>query len=165
MSDCFGSKMYSIGSSIVTICSARSVLIESTSAASVVVFPCPTGPTTRKNPCDLRANESRTSGRLSSATVRILIICPDSLIVFNAISPNGDGRNDVLVIQGLQNYPNHLLLIYNRWGNEVYKTKDYQQDWGGTWNGKILPDGTYFYLLRDETSNKILAKGYLQILR
>ena len=101
----------------------------------------------------------------SEATVTILIICRDSLFVWNALSPNGDGKNDVLVIEGLQNYPNHTLCIYNRWGNEVYKTTNYNNDWSGTWNGKGLPDGVYFYFLRDDDKQQILKTGYINLSR
>ena len=101
----------------------------------------------------------------SEATVTVVIICRDSLFVWNAVSPNGDGFNDVLVIEGLQNYPNHTLCIYNRWGNEVYKTTNYTNDWGGTWNGKGLPDGVYFYFLRDDDKKQILKTGYISIAR
>ena len=99
----------------------------------------------------------------SEATVTILVICADSLQVYNAISPNGDGKNDVLVIAGLQNYPNHTLCIYNRWGNEVFKTTNYNNDWGGTWNGQGLPDGVYFYFLRNDDNKQILKTGYINI--
>ena len=101
----------------------------------------------------------------SEATVAVLIICSDSLFVWNAISPNNDGKNDVLVIEGLQNYPNHTFCVYNRWGNEVFKTTNYNNDWGGTWNGKGLPDGVYFYFLRDDSKNQILKTGYIIISR
>ncbi len=99
----------------------------------------------------------------SEATVTILVICSDTLKVYNAISPNGDGVNDVLVIDGLQNYPNHTLCIYSRWGNEVFKTTNYNNDWGGTWNGKGLPDGIYFYFLRNDDDKQILKTGYINI--
>ena len=101
----------------------------------------------------------------AEAIVTILVVCSDSLTVWNAISPNNDGKNDALVIEGLQNFPNHTVYIYNRWGNEVFKTKDYQNDWSGTWNGKDLPDGTYFYFIRNDDNGEILLTGYLQILR
>ena len=100
-----------------------------------------------------------------SAWVRIRIRCSDSLLVFNAVSPNGDGVNDVFVIEGLQKTPNHTLCIYDRWGNEVLKTTNYQSDWGGTWNGKLLPDGQYFYYIRNDDTNKVLKTGYLMLLR
>ncbi len=63
----------------------------------------------------------------------------------NVITPNGDGKNDVLQIDGLELYPDHNLLIFNRWGNEVYKSNGaYKNDW----NGNGLNEGTYYYLLK-----------------
>jgi gliding motility-associated-like protein len=99
------------------------------------------------------------------ADVIVNVVCSDSLKVFNAISPNGDGKNDVLTIEGLHNFPNHTVCVFNRWGNEVFKTKAYQNDWGGLWNGKELPDGTYFYWIRDDEKGEILKTGYLQLMR
>lgn len=101
----------------------------------------------------------------TEATVFIQVICSDSLKAFNGISPNGDGRNDAFVLEGLQNYPNNMLIIYNRWGNEVHKVKNYENDWQGTWNGKDLPDGTYFFWFRNDDTGEVIRTGYLQILR
>uniref|UniRef100_UPI00232B25B8 gliding motility-associated C-terminal domain-containing protein n=1 Tax=Olleya namhaensis TaxID=1144750 RepID=UPI00232B25B8 len=76
------------------------------------------------------------------------------LVIFNEISPNGDGDNDYFVIQGLQNYPDNTLRIYNRWGNVVYEKFRYQNDFEGVSEGRAtvkkddkLPVGTYYYLL------------------
>jgi gliding motility-associated-like protein len=55
------------------------------------------------------------------------------------------------------------LLVFNRWGNEVYRSEDYQNDWEGTAFGKDLPDGTYFYLFEDDEGRKV--SGYVQIRR
>lgn len=73
----------------------------------------------------------------------------DSLVVFQGISPNGDGRNDTWLIPGIEQYPNNLVQIFNRWGNLVFERKGYNNSdpWTGQWNGKELPDGTYFYLI------------------
>ncbi len=101
----------------------------------------------------------------SEATVIINVQCADSLYVYNAISPNGDFINDNFVIDGLQNYANNTLLIFNRWGNQVLKAKNYQNDWTGTWDGKDLPDGTYYYFLYDDAKNILLKNGYIQINR
>ena len=67
-----------------------------------------------------------------------------ALNVYNVITPNGDGKNDVLVIDNVTLYPGNTLTIYNRWGREVYKTTNYRNDWGTDPN--IAP-GNYFYLL------------------
>lgn len=101
----------------------------------------------------------------SEATVTIYVQCADSLFVYNAISPNGDGINDNFVIDGLQNYTDNTLLIFNRWGNQIFKTVNYQNDWQGQWNGSELPDGTYFFFLYDNTKNILLKNGYIQINR
>jgi gliding motility-associated-like protein len=101
----------------------------------------------------------------SEATVVIDVKCAEGLKAFTAMSPNGDGKNDYFYLDGLQKYPENTLYVYNRWGNEVYKVKNYQNDWQGTWKGKDLPDGTYFYWLRNDATGEILMTGNLQILR
>ncbi len=98
-----------------------------------------------------------------TATVYIFILC-DDLEIFTGFSPNEDGKNDFFRIRGLQNYPDHHLFIYNRWGNLVHEATNYQSDWFGTWNGKDLPDGTYFYVLDLGNGDKPLH-GYVQIGR
>jgi gliding motility-associated-like protein len=100
-----------------------------------------------------------------TAQVVILVVCPDSLRTFTAISPNGDGRNDVFLVDGLQNYPDHTVCIFNRWGNQILNQKNYQNDWSGTWNGVNVPDGTYFYFIRNDANGEMLLTGYIQILR
>ena len=90
----------------------------------------------------------------AEATVVVNVICPETLKAYTGISPNGDGKNDVFFIEGLQKYPANTLCIFNRWGNEVHKTQNYQNDWQGTWNGKELPDGVYFYWLRDDKNQR-----------
>ncbi len=65
------------------------------------------------------------------------------IIVPNVITPNGDGFNDVLVFEGLEHYPNSSLVVFNRWGNKIYESSDYQNDWSPT----DISDGTYFFIL------------------
>ena len=83
----------------------------------------------------------------------------------SGFSPNGDGINDFFQIEGIENYPNHTLLIFNRWGNQIYFSESYQNDWRGTFNdeGVDLPDGTYFYVF--DKGDGELESGYLQIHR
>ena len=94
------------------------------------------------------------------AVVRIKVIC-NGFNVYNGFSPNNDGSNETLVIEGLENFPNNKIEIYNRWGNKVYFSKNYQNDWAGTWGNKKLPDGTYYYLIDDGEGNHYT--GYIQI--
>ena len=101
-----------------------------------------------------------------TAIVCIFLNCID-IVIFNAVSPNGDQVNDVFYIVGITDYPNSDLKIYNRWGNKVYETVGYNNDWNGTFNGKReVPDGTYFYILElnDLDDNRVF-QGYLEISR
>ncbi len=102
-----------------------------------------------------------------TTTVTIFIECnqgePGELFVFNGFSPNNDGVNDFFRIRGLEDFPDHVLYVYNRWGNRVLETTNYQNDWAGTWEGVDLPDGTYFYLLERGDGEKL--SGYVQLHR
>ncbi len=99
-----------------------------------------------------------------TANVAVTIICPPGEFrVFNGFSPNGDGKNDTFKVNGLENFPNHELFIYNRWGTQVYTTKNYSNDWGGNWEGNDLPDGTYFYVIKNGEGETF--SGYVLINR
>jgi gliding motility-associated-like protein/uncharacterized repeat protein (TIGR01451 family) len=81
----------------------------------------------------------------------------------NVITPNGDGMNDRFVVEGLDNYNDNEITIFNRWGNHVFEQKRYQQ----SWDGKGLNAGTYFYLLKvkDSAGRWQVFKGYITLLR
>jgi gliding motility-associated-like protein len=101
----------------------------------------------------------------SEANVTVNIICSDILKVANGFSPNGDRDNEFFFIDGLSAYPDNTVLVFNRWGNEVLKAKNYNNDWRGDWKGKDLPDGTYFYLIRDDAKGEVLQTGWVVINR
>jgi gliding motility-associated-like protein len=84
-------------------------------------------------------------------------------------TPNGDGYNDSYIIHGLEGYPENTFIVFNRWGNEVfkkdnYKNNGYSADWFGQNNqGDPLPDGTYYVILKIKNSS--LAKNTYVDLR
>jgi gliding motility-associated-like protein len=86
------------------------------------------------------------------------------LLVTNVITPNEDGANDKFEIINIETYPEAELLIYDRWGTELYMQMPYNNDWGGTYKGKPLPDGTYYYVIRFKGVEK-LYKGSVSVLR
>jgi len=94
----------------------------------------------------------------------------DGFEVPNGITPNNDGANDVLVIDGLvenpDEYPNNELMIFNRWGDVLYQAKPYNNDWDGkNQAGNDLPEGTYYYVLRLDIGSGNIYKGDITILR
>ena len=101
--------------------------------------------------------------------------------IFNAVSPNGDGKNDIFYIEGIDCFPNNTLEIYNRWGIKIYEIKNYDNvsnvftgysNKSSSVSGHdLLPAGTYFYILKYEyefygTNRRNVEKtGYLYIQR
>ncbi len=101
------------------------------------------------------------------AIVTINVLFPEgNCPIPTVLTPNGDGLNDELFIpcvEGNEN-PNNQLVIFNEWGDEIYKASPYTNDWFGTYNGEPVPDGTYFYIFRiNDTAEH--TKGYITILR
>ncbi|UII19368.1 gliding motility-associated C-terminal domain-containing protein [Fulvivirga ligni] len=92
--------------------------------------------------------------------------------VLNGISRNGDGKNDFLQIDCIENYPESIVKIFNRAGTMVYETEGYDNTgnrFDGVSNkgisvmGNSLPDGTYFYIIDKKDGTKPQA-GYLEIV-
>jgi gliding motility-associated-like protein/uncharacterized repeat protein (TIGR01451 family) len=88
------------------------------------------------------------------------------LVVLNLFSPNGDGVNDFLVVNCLEDYPsmNVSLEIFDRYGESIYSNPSYDNTWDGTGNGEDLPKGTYFYIL-DLGKGFAIQKGWIHFLR
>lgn len=89
----------------------------------------------------------KTVNGCSDSTSLVIKVIEDSLVFPNIITPNGDGINDYLDIQNLENLEDNTLSIFNRWGKKVYEKQRYLPD-TDRWNGSDLADGTYFYILK-----------------
>lgn len=90
-------------------------------------------------------------------------IIPDMKIP-NLFTPNGDGINDTFEIKELSQFLRNDLIIINRWGNEVYRSTSYQNNW----TGEGLNEGTYYYLLKvkkTDNSEWMIYKGWLTLIR
>lgn len=97
----------------------------------------------------------------------------DTLEIFNALSLNSDGKNDVMVIRNVNLYPDNHLLIYNKWGSIIYEIDHYGQD-GNFFNGRSnakgyegdqVSLGTYYYVFTYKDKNNIEKKrtGFVYI--
>jgi gliding motility-associated-like protein len=99
------------------------------------------------------------------------IKCEGDLVIPQAFTPDGDGINDLFVIQGIEFTTENTLTIFNRWGNVVFTVSDYQNDWNGTststmnFGGEELPTGTYFYLFDTGTEKYGVLKGSIYLQR
>lgn len=75
-----------------------------------------------------------------------------SVFVPNAFSPNGDGVNDFFALE-YRLIDEFLIVIYDRWGNQVYTSTDLKFRWDGTTNGAPNPDGTYVYVIKGKAAD------------
>ena len=108
------------------------------------------------------------------ASVRVIVLpgigVDTTNRVPNAITPNGDGMNDMLLVDELIfdaiDFPKSEMVIFNRWGDVVFRASPYNNDWRGqATNGDELPEGTYYYVLRLDISEGEVMKGDVTILR
>lgn len=117
-------------------------------------------------------------GYFTLATVNVDLLLKGDVVIYNLVSPNGDGKNDYFTIDNIHKYPNNTVEIYNRWGVKVYDTMNYNSQgnvFKGYSEGRVtvdkndkLPSGTYFYIItyeyRDSNGSEMIKKsGYLHL--
>jgi gliding motility-associated-like protein len=83
--------------------------------------------------------------------------------ITSLFTPNNDGMNDYWYIPSIEEYGRVQVKIYNRFGNLVYSSASYENDWDGTWNGKELPSASYYYIIN--SAEKGVITGTVNILR
>jgi gliding motility-associated-like protein len=109
-------------------------------------------------------------GCTNKALLRIVVvepICEEPYVYLpNVFSPNGDGNNDLLRLRGNVVEEMHLI-IYNRWGNQVFESRSQDVGWDGTYKGKELSSDVYGYYLfyRCINGQKKEQKGNITLLR
>jgi gliding motility-associated-like protein len=118
--------------------------------------------TTGISPCD--ASDTLQVSLLEDSD----ILCGE-IFIPEGFSPNGDLSNDVFVIYGVDGKRIDIK-VFNRWGNLVYESDSYQNNWDGVCNtggvlfGENLPEGTYYYLVQIDGEAES-RKGYLTLWR
>lgn len=96
----------------------------------------------------------------------------NTLVVSEGFSPNNDNANDTWYIRSIENYPSNHVKVYDRWGLLVYQKDNYENNvapWDGRGNagqmsGKLLDQGTYYYMLEIGGEVKVLS-GFVMITR
>ena len=120
--------------------------------------------------CDADIEGNIPKDGCDQATVYINYENPNEVTCYvpKGISPNGDGKNDYFEIECLESLNvSARLQVYNRWGQMVYANESYNNDWNGTYDGKNLASGTYFFSLTVLGESEALASqaGSLEIRR
>ncbi|MGN6181838.1 MAG: PKD-like domain-containing protein, partial [Mucilaginibacter sp.] len=101
-------------------------------------------------------------GCVSSDTVYVDV--SPTIKIDNAFTPNGDGINDTWNITGLIAYVNATVDIFTRYGQPIFHSIGYPVAWDGTYNGKPLPVGVYYYVIHLNMNNQVLS-GPVTLLR
>lgn len=116
-------------------------------------------------------------GYFTLATIKKNWLLDGDVVIYNLVTPDGDGKNDYFIIDNINKYPNNRVEIYNRWGTKVYETTQYDSKGDGSMNvfkgysegkitvdkGKKLPSGTYYYVLtyeyKDANGSRMIKKA------
>jgi gliding motility-associated-like protein len=94
-------------------------------------------------------------GNISIFTQLLYMAC--EITIFNAVTPDNDGKNDIFYIKGIECYPNNSVTIFNRYGAKIYEVNGYDNSnhvFRGksgsdlNFSGDELPTGTYFYIIK-----------------
>lgn len=93
------------------------------------------------------------------STLYNFVILPEEIIIPNVFTPNGDNINEFFEIENGQFFTNELS-VYDRWGKQVFSTKNYRN----TWRATDVADGTYYYVFRTVDDGKEYT-GHVTILR
>ena len=117
-------------------------------------------------------------GIFTLGRVKEELILPGDVVVYNGVTPNGDGLNDYFLIDNIQNLANNNVQIFNRWGVKVFETNNYDSAgnvFDGYSEGRLtisgndqLPTGTYYYVLSydftdNDSTQRVKKAGYLYI--
>ena len=130
------------------------------------IFEDPNSPETRVNSLEIGDNifawnVSNEASPEVSDQVKIWI---GDFLIPTVITPNGDGKNDRFHVEGILEFPTSELIVLNQWGEEVYRTAPYLNDWDGRDNsGRDLPEDTYFSVLKIKSDD--VRKTYVMIIR
>lgn len=102
-----------------------------------------------------------------SDTVRFVIdpVSNSCLEIPNTFTPDGDAYNDTWFIENLYLYPEAEVLVFNKWGNLVFKNEEVYESWDGTVNGQPLPSEVYYYVIRINNPQGEEFHGTITIVR
>ncbi len=91
----------------------------------------------------------------------------EGIIVPNGFSPNHDGINDTWVIENITYFPKNVVKVFNRWGNQVFEARNYQNDWNGVstegGSSSHLPVGAYLYIIELNEPGFPPVQGWIYI--
>lgn len=106
-------------------------------------------------------------GCIGKATKRILIVPPFDAYVPTSFTPNGDGINDVFGMEGVEFINAFQMQIFDRWGQEIFRSNRVDLQWNGKYNDTPMPPGIYTYAINisDAEGRPYEINGTIQLIR
>jgi gliding motility-associated-like protein len=106
------------------------------------------------------------NGCLSRDSVTVMVDTDLHIYIPNIFSPNGDGQNDVLYVEG-KGIKKMQFYIYNRWGEKVFESTDLTKGWDGTYKGESLQPAVFVYMIDAtlESGQKLVKKGDITLIK
>ncbi|MEM9894723.1 MAG: PKD domain-containing protein [Bacteroidota bacterium] len=100
-------------------------------------------------------------------TLTVFVVPPSFISMPQSFTPNGDGFNDEVHVQGWYLRDLVEFKIFNRWGELIFSTSDISKGWDGTFNGKMQSADVYVYRVRalGEDGNEVQMEGYINLIR
>jgi gliding motility-associated-like protein len=100
----------------------------------------------------------------TEGSVTITVI--NGLKIPGAFTPNGDGQNDTWEIKNLEQFDNHSIVVYDGYGSEVFSSSNTYTPWDGTYDGRALSVGSYYYIINYTVDGQSTTQsGIISILR
>ncbi|MRR23021.1 T9SS type B sorting domain-containing protein, partial [bacterium] len=96
---------------------------------------------------DYTVDVTDANGCTMNFKVNVGVTGVDCLRIYEIITPNGDGSNDTWQLRNAWLYPEAEVFVYTRWGKLVFHSKNASDEWDGTFNGKLLPNDSYHYVI------------------
>jgi gliding motility-associated-like protein len=101
-----------------------------------------------------------------SADKDLVVKVLGDIYIPNSFTPNGDGKNDIFRIPPGTSLILEYFVIYDRYGNEVFKTADINKGWDGTYKGINSLNGAYTYIIKGTDSKReIILQGTILVIR
>jgi gliding motility-associated-like protein len=114
-----------------------------------------------KNTITYALKVATNKGCIDTASVKVIYGL--DVYIPKTFSPNGDKINDTWVIEGIENYRKHSVKLFDRFGQIILNTNNYQA-WDGRKNGENVPIGTYYYIVQLDATMQAIT-GFVTIFR
>ncbi len=100
-----------------------------------------------------------------SVKVNVIKSLDEIIAIPDVISPNNDGINDAWIIPNIELFPYNRVVVVNRWGDVIFSASPYTNNWRGDYDGKPLPQGTYYYVLEPDVNQFRRQTGTVSLIR